>query len=393
MKNIILYNATIFTGFTEIERGAVVLEDGRITDVFSGKRFEQKSFGSDFELWDLQGAYLVPGLIDTHIHGLHGYGTDDLSTESILGMSSAMAEYGVTAFCPTLYPQNDENFMKSIEATAAAIGKEDGARILGLHLEGPFINPEKKGSLLEEGIRAVSLDLMDKYYTAAGGRITNMTVAPELKNMRELALYCNKKGITLQAGHSNASYDQMREGMEAGITHSTHFFNAMRSIHHRDPGIVGAILIHPELTCELIADGEHVHPAIVQMLIKEKAADKICLVTDAVKPTCVRSGKLIANRDEVYLGDDHVFHRVEDDVIAGSALTMNRAVKNMVGFGSTPQEAFLMASYTPASVLGLSKKMGMLLPGSNANLAVYDKEYNCLATIVDGVFKKNEMRG
>ena len=110
------------------------------------------------------------------------------------------------------------------------------------------------------------------------------------------------------------------------------------------------------------------HPAIVQMLIKEKAADKICLVTDAVKPTCVRSGKRIANRDEVYLGDDHVFHRVEDDVIAGSALTMNRAVKNMVGFGSTPQEAFLMASYTPASVLGLSKKMGMLLPGSNANL-------------------------
>ncbi len=391
MGNIVLYNATVFTGFTKINKGAVVIEDGRITDVFSEKRFNQKSFGAATELWDLEGAFLTPGLIDTHIHGLNGYGTDDLSTDSVHEMSKALIEYGVTSFCPTLYPLNDKDFLKSIQTSSGAMGGESGAEIIGLHLEGPFINPEKKGSLQGESIKKVDIELMESYYGAAQGRISNMTVAPELKNMRELAIYCNSKGITLQAGHSNASYDQMREGMEAGITHATHFFNAMRSIHHRDPGIVGAILIHSELTCELIADGEHVHPAIVQLLIKEKMADKICLVTDAIKPACQKSGKLYANKEEVYLGDDNVFHRKEDHVIAGSALTLNRAVKNMVDFGSSPEEAFLMASYTPAAILGLSKKVGSLLPGTKANLAVFDRDYNCLATIVRGDFKMNRM--
>ena len=391
MKSIVLYNATVFTGVTRVEQSTVLIEDGYISDVFSKKRFEEKSFRAGTELYDLEGAYLSSGLIDTHIHGIHGYGTDDLSTDSILGMSEALINYGVTAFCPTIYPQPDEDFIKSIETTVAAMGREPGAQILGLHLEGPFINPEKRGVQLAEHMRTVDIDLMQKYFSAADGHITNMTVAPELKNMRELALYCNKKGIVLQAGHSSATYEQMREGMEAGITHSTHFFNAMRNMHHRDPGIVGAVLIHPELTCELIADGEHVHPAIISLLTKEKAADKICLVSDSIKPTGQQSGNLIANNEEVYLGGDGVFHRSSDDVIAGSALTLNRGVKNMVAFGVSPQEALLMASLTPAEILGFDKSIGTLLPGRKANLAVFDKDFNNLATLVNGVFGKKEI--
>lgn len=391
MRTIVLYNATVFTGVTKVEQSAVVIEDGKISDVFSKKRFEQKRFPPGARLFDLEGAYVSPGLVDTHIHGIHGYGTDDLSADAVLAMGDALVEYGVTSFCPTIYPQKDEDFLASIRASRKAMGSETGARILGLHLEGPFINPEKKGVQIPEYMKAVNLKLMEEYYAAAEGHITNMTVAPELKNMRELALYCVNKGIVLQAGHSSASYDQMREGMEAGITHSTHFFNAMRNMHHRDPGLVGAILIHPELTCELIADGEHVHPAIIQLLVKEKAADKICLVTDSLKPTGKSEGCLLANNEEVYLGDDRLFHRVKDDVIAGSALTLNRGVRNMVNFGVSDRDALLMASYSPASILGFEREIGSLLPGHRADLAVFDRDFNAVATIVQGEFKKREL--
>ncbi|WP_028975094.1 N-acetylglucosamine-6-phosphate deacetylase [Spirochaeta cellobiosiphila] len=391
MNRIVLYNATVYTGITKVEKSAVLIEDGLIADVFSQKRFEQKNFGASTKLYDLEGAYVTPGLIDTHIHGLHGYGTDDCTIEAILAMSDALTEYGVTGFCPTIYPQADENFMGSIKASAGAMGKEKGAHILGLHLEGPFINPEKKGVQIPEHMKSVDMDLMRSFYKAAGGNIVNMTVAPELKNMRELAIYCSRKGITLQAGHSNATYDQMREGMEAGITHSTHFFNAMRSMHHRDPGLVGAILIHPELTCELIADGEHVHPAIIQLLVKEKAADKICLVTDALKPTGQKAKCLFANNEEVYLGEDGIFHRVKDDVIAGSALTLNRGVANMVEFGVSRTDAITMATLSPAGIMGFEHQMGSLIPGRFANIAVFDHEFNAKATLVRGQFCKKDI--
>jgi N-acetylglucosamine-6-phosphate deacetylase len=391
MGSIILYNATVFTGVTKVEHSAVVIEDGVVSDVFSRKRFEQKRFPASTKTYDLEGAYISAGLVDTHIHGLHGHGTDDLTVDAVVAMSDALVEYGVTSFCPTIYPQKDEDFMASIVASRKAMGKETGAEILGLHLEGPFINPEKKGVQLPQYMKSVDLSLMEEFYRAAEGHITNMTVAPELKNMRELALYCAKKQIVLQAGHSAASYDQMREGMEAGITHATHFFNAMRKMHHRDPGLVGAILIHPEMTCELIADGEHVHPAIIQLLVKEKAADKICLVTDAIKPTGQKEGCLLANQEEVYLADDGVFHRKQDDVIAGSALTLNRGVKNMVSYGVSERDALVMASYSPANILGLEREIGSLLPGRRANLAVFDSNFEAIATLVGGEFKKESI--
>jgi N-acetylglucosamine-6-phosphate deacetylase len=144
MGSIILYNATVFTGVTKVEHSAVVIEDGVVSDVFSRKRFEQKRFPASTKTYDLEGAYISAGLVDTHIHGLHGHGTDDLTVDAVVAMSDALVEYGVTSFCPTIYPQKDEDFMASIVASRKAMGKETGAEILGLHLEGPFINPEKK---------------------------------------------------------------------------------------------------------------------------------------------------------------------------------------------------------------------------------------------------------
>lgn len=387
MKSICLHNGTIITGYTLMERCSLLIEDGKIADVFNERRFEQKSFPPSTLVYDVEGAYITPGFIDEHIHGIGGYGTDDRTAEAILEMSKILVQYGVTAFCPTIYPDLIADMKKSIRAVVEAMGHEEGAHIMGIHLEGPFVSPEKLGVQRPETIQPVDMELMEDLYKTAEGHIVNMTVAPELKGMRELALYCVSKGITLQAGHTNASYDNMVEGMQAGILHSTHMFNAMSSLHHRDPNAVGAILIYPEMACEIIADGHHVHPDLVKLLLRDKPVSKIVLVTDALKPTEQQQGPFFANHEEVYFSDG-VFHRKADDVIAGSALTMIKGVRNLVSYGIPIEQAVKMASSNPARILGFPKK-GSLVPGFDADVAVFDKQFNVLASIVGGEFKKN----
>jgi N-acetylglucosamine-6-phosphate deacetylase len=230
---------------------------------------------------------------------------------------------------------------------------------------------------------------MERLYQAGAGHITNMTVAPELKGMRELALYCIKRGIVLQAGHTDATYENMLEGMQAGILHSTHFFNAMSRLHHRDPGAVGAIMIHSQLSCEIIADGRHVHPGLIKLLMRDKPVSKVVLVTDSLKPTEQSLCPLFANREEVYLKDE-LFYRKTDDVIAGSSLTMIKGIQNLVKFGVPLENAIEMASSNPSRIIGLGKR-GLLVPGYEADIVVFDESYRVLASIAGGRFLKNEL--
>ena len=384
MSTICLYDGTVFTGITMLEKTSVIIRDGKIDDVTSNKRLKNLNLPPNTAIHYLNGSYITPGFIDTHIHGIGGYDTSDGSPESILKMSEKLVEYGVTSFCPTLYPQEDKKFLKSIESVVQAMGKEKGATILGLHLEGPFISPKKAGVQNIEYMKAPNLELMQKYYDVSKNNIKIMTVAPELKNMRELALMCTKKGTVLSAGHSNATYNNMLEGMQAGILHSTHFFNAMRRLHHRDPGVVGAIMIHPNVSCEIIADGYHLHPAIVKLLRRVKPINKIILITDSLKPTKQTSGKLIANGEEVYR-EDGLFKRKSDDAIAGSSLTMIEGVKNLVeDMDVSMDDALRMASCNPATVISIQTKTGYLLPGRDADVTVFDKNYKVNMTIVKG---------
>jgi N-acetylglucosamine-6-phosphate deacetylase len=370
-----------------MERSALLVEDGLIADVFSERRFEQKRFPSDTRIFDAGGTFVAPGLIDSHIHGFSGYGTEDLSVDAIVAMSDHLGRYGVTAFCPTIYPMDESDMLASIGAAVDAIGKERGARVMGVHLEGPFVSPARLGVQRPEFVRPVDLELMERLFEAGRGHITNMTVAPELKGMRELDLYCIKRGIVLQAGHTDATYENMLEGMQAGILHSTHFFNAMSRLHHRDPGAVGAIMIHSELSCEIIADGHHVHPDLIKLLMRDKPASKVVLVTDSLKPTEQHNCPLFANREEVILRDG-VFHRLADDVIAGSALTMMKGVGNLVSWGVPVENAVEMASANPARILGLGKR-GLLVPGYEADLVVFDREWRAIASMVGGKFVLN----
>ena len=385
--SICLHNGTLLTGFSKMENCAVLIEDGKIADVFSERRFLQKKFDTSVRIFDVEEAYIAPGFIDTHIHGFKGHGTDNCSTEAMIEMSKDLAQYGVTAFNPTLYPAPEEDMTHSIKEIVKAMGKENGAHIMGIHMEGPFISPDKLGVQRPETVCAVDMDLMERLWKASEGHIVNMTVAPELKGMRYLALYGLKRGIVMQAGHTNAEYQNMVEGMQAGILHSTHLFNAMSQLHHRNPGAVGAVLIHPEMSCEIIADEVHVHPDLFKLLARDKPLEKILLVTDSLTPTEQEKGPLIANGEEVVY-EGGCFHRAIDGVIAGSSLTMIKGVKNLVKFGFSVSDAVRAASSTPASVMRYTKK-GMLIPGYDADIVVFDKQFNILASIIGGTFKKN----
>ena len=385
--SICLHNGTLITGFSKMENCAVLIEDGKIADVFSERRFLQKKFDPSVRIFDVEESYIAPGFIDTHIHGFKGHGTDNCSAEAMIEMSKDLAQYGVTAFNPTLYPAPEEDMMHSIKEIVKAMGNESGANIMGIHMEGPFISPNKLGVQRPETVREVDMDLMERLWQASEGHIVNMTVAPELKGMRRLALYGLERGIIMQAGHTNAEYQNMVEGMQAGILHSTHLFNAMSQLHHRNPGAVGAVLIHPEMSCEIIADGVHVHPDLFKLLARDKPLEKILLVTDGLTPTEQEKGPLIANGEEVVY-DGGCFHRAADGVIAGSSLTMIKGVKNLVKFGFSVSDAVRAASSTPATVMRYNKK-GMLIPGYDADIVVFDKQFNILASIIGGVFKKN----
>ncbi|MBP3516472.1 MAG: N-acetylglucosamine-6-phosphate deacetylase [Alphaproteobacteria bacterium] len=379
-----LHNATVLTGYSVMKNCAVYVKNNKIADVFNEERFAKKRFAPDVKIINVNKAFVAPGFIDTHIHGIGGFGADDQSSSSILRMSEILPHYGVTSFIPTLYAAKEDKLVKDIQAITAAMGKESGAKILGIHLEGPFISPERLGVQTADAVSPVDVEMMKRLWEAAEGKIINMTVAPELKGMRELALFCIEKGIILQAGHTNATYEQMLEGMQVRIMHTTHLFNAMSRIHHRNPGAVGAVFIHPEMSCELIADGVHIDPNLIKMLVQFKPIDKLVLVTDALKPTKQKADILTANGDEVYL--DKCFYRKSDGVIAGSALTMIDGVRNLISWGLSPDQAIRMASTNPARIMNFTAK-GQIAPGYDADLVIFNHNCEILGTVINGLLR------
>ena len=390
MSSTVLINGVVVTGTIKIPScGLYIDPSGNIGDIFNMNRFHQKQFPTGTEVIDVKGAYIAAGFIDTHIHGIGGYGTEDANPTSILNMSEKLADFGVTGFFPTIYTDTKENMIQCINAVVEAIGEEQGAEILGINVEGPFISSERLGAQNEEGIQKVDLAVFDEIIKAGKGHVVCMTVAPELKNMRDLALSAVKQGIVLLAGHTNATYENIIEGMQVGILHSTHFFNAMSRLHHRNPGTVGAIMIEEDMQCEIIGDGVHVHPELVKLLLKEKSVRNVVLVTDSLKPTKQESGDLIANGEPAVLDSDGAFHRKDDpDTILGSALTMLQGVKNLVSWEVPIESATQMASANPARIYNIDMK-GKLIPGYLADIVIFDEEINLKGLFIRGNLVRN----
>lgn len=383
-ESYVITNANIISGFATLPNSGIFIENGKIADIFSMKRLDSKGYGSDVGEIDAKGLTVCPGLFDSHIHGCGGFGTEDMTIESILKMSEFLVQFGVTSFLPTVYPDSKESLFKSEEAISGAMGHEKGARILGINVEGPFISPKRPGALPVESLSAVDIDYFDEILRHGHGRVVCMTVAPELKHMHELALHAKSRGVVLLAGHTDATYENMMEGMQCGILHSTHFFNAMSRLHHRNPGAVGAIMINPDMCCEVIADGVHVHPELVRLVVKLKPAENIVLITDALKPTGVKEGKLFANGVEVVMSEEGAFVSAEDSsLLNGSALTLNKAIYNMKQWGIDPSISVQMASESPARIYGF-KDLGVLVPGNLADISIFDDKFDAKVVFVGG---------
>ena len=376
----LIINATLVSGNRS---GLFINEEGRIADVFSMTDFDRSKYG-DCAVLDADGRLVTPGLIDTHIHGIGGYDPADCNPETTLHMSETLARFGVTGFLPTLYAGRPEKMKMEASAIAKAIGHESGARILGINLEGPFLNPAKCGAQNPNALMQPDASVFSSILESCESHAKAMTIAPELPGLEEIVPIAKKQGIVLLMGHTNATYEQAVCAMEKGILHATHTYNAMSDLQHKNPGVAGAALFHDQMHCELIADGVHVHKDLVTFTVKTKPADKVVLITDSLKPTALGPGRYEANGDAIVLGEKGAFVMEKDpSVLCGSALTLNVAVRNVASWANNTALAVRMATENPASVYGFGE-LGVLTKGRLADIAVFDRDFNATEVFVGG---------
>ncbi|MCD6301194.1 MAG: N-acetylglucosamine-6-phosphate deacetylase [Staphylothermus sp.] len=384
-NNLLLRNAKIYTPYEVIDRGYILIEKGIIKSI--GKEPYPYNV-KDLEVIDLEGNICGPGFIDTHIHGILGYDTMDGRKESFIEMSKILVKHGVTAFIPSTVTSSHEKLVKVSKAIKDSVSEwkpKIGSRILGLHLEGPYINPAKAGAQNKQYIREPSIDEFNEYYDVSNKLIREITIAPEIKDSIEFIEYVVQKNVIVQIGHTNATYDEAIRGIIAGATKATHLYNGMRNIHHREPGVVVALLNSPNVFLEIITDFIHVSPQMIKFTIDYAGIHRIVLITDAISATGLPNGiyELGGLKIEVV---DGVSRLVETGGFAGSTLTMDKAFRNILSLGYSIKDAFIMASTNPARSIHADKleRIGILKPGYRADIIVLDKNYDVIMTLIDG---------
>jgi N-acetylglucosamine-6-phosphate deacetylase len=375
----VIKNGTVITPFRIIKSGVVVFEHGKITSV--GSQSDVKT-PKEARLIDASGKIVAPGFIDVHIHGGKGRDIMEGSYEAINEIAKFAASHGTTAFLPTTVSAPRDDLLKAVRAVKTAMERgTQGAEVLGVHLEGPYINPEKHGAHDAEHVRPSSPEEIKELLEAANRTVKIVTLAPEVNGSEELIKELVKLGIVVSVGHSNATYQEAIEAMKLGVTHAAHTFNGMRSFHHREPGIVGAVLVHDELTAELISDNIHMHPIAMKLLARTKGTDKVVLVTDAIQAAGMPDGKYKLGKQKVIVKKGVC--KLESGELAGSTLTMNEAVRNtMKSVGIPLTTAIKMATINPAVAISVNKSKGSLEPGKDADIVIIDDKVNVYMTIV-----------
>ncbi|MFC8687098.1 N-acetylglucosamine-6-phosphate deacetylase [Brevibacillus porteri] len=365
----------------ELHNGLVVVENGTIT--YAGKADEYGKALPDHVVTVEEG-WICPGFVDMHMHGIDGYDTMDGTPESLQAISTALARHGVTSFLATTmtapYDQLEQVLVNIAQNSREGL---PGAQALGIHLEGPWINPRYKGAQKEENIAIPKLDAVQKLYGLSEGLIKVVTIAPEQPEALEAIAWLKEHDVIVSAGHTGATFAQATEAVDAGVRHFTHCFNAMTGLHHREPGVVGAAMYHEQLSTELIADGIHVHPAVMKILYRVKTAERLALVSDSMRAAAMGEGTYDLGGQEVHVHDNQA--KLADGTLAGSILTLNRAVGNMVTLsGVSLPDAVEMASLTPASILGFGDRKGRLAAGYDADIIVLNEQFDVTMTFVAG---------
>lgn len=328
---------------------------------------------------------VVPGFIDQHIHGAKGYDAMDGTAEALSGIAEALPKEGTTAFLATTMTQSPENITKALNSVRdyKILNKKDGALVLGVHLEGPFISKDHIGAQPLEYVTAPSVEIFKKYQEASGNNIKIVSLAPEVEGGNELVAYLKETNVVASLGHTASGYKDVENAVAAGASNVTHTYNAQKAYHHRDIGTVGAALLFDELNCEIICDTIHVSVPAIKMVVKNKPHNKVTLITDAMRAKQLEDGISELGGQTVIVKNGEA--RLENGALAGSVLLMNVAIKNVVEKVGVPfTDAIDMATINPARNLGVEKEMGSIALGKKANLTILDKNFDVVMTIRDG---------
>ena len=361
----------------EVVEGKALLFDDTIAEIADASAVDT----GKYETIDAQGMYVAPGLLDMHIHGYAGEDTSDANEDGLLKMCRALAENGVTSWCPTTMTVAKEDILAAFDTVRKVHARTDcyGAKVLGVNCEGPFINPSKKGAQAEEHILRPDA----KFILDNADIVRVFTIAPEMDGGLECIREVYEDGrVLVSMGHTGATYEEAMAGIQAGVRHATHLFNAMTPLMHRNPGVVGAALSSDNVSCELIADTFHVNKGLFGLVAKIKK-DKLCLITD-----CMRAGGM---PDGTYTLGGQPVHKtgikclLEDGTIAASVLRLNEAVRNLYeNTDLTLPQVVACASLHPAKALKVDDKIGSLEAGKCADIIIFDDQFDIQKTIIGG---------
>jgi N-acetylglucosamine-6-phosphate deacetylase len=318
----------------------------------------------------------VPGFIDVHIHGAGGHDVMEGTVAALRSITRKVSTHGTTSVVATTVTASTDETVRAVEGIAAYIGQqhetdEAHAEILGIHFEGPFISKERRGVHPTEWIQLPSAETLGRLLEAAAGNARILTIAPELLGAVPCIDAARNAGMVVSMGHTDATYEQARAAMARGARNATHVYNAMRPFSHRDPGVIGAVLTSPDVNAELIADGVHVEEAAMKLLLLAKGPARVILVSDGLSATGMPDGKYTLGGMEVTVTGGVC--RNADGVLAGSTLTLDRALRNIVGLGIALPDAVRMLTLNPASMLGIEFKKGALRVGADADVLLLDE--------------------
>ncbi len=378
--NIALVGGKIITPFRVVDNGTIVIKDKKIYEL--GKSADVK-IPDKYKIIDVSGKMISPGFVDLLVHGGNNYGFADEAEESIQVVSDYFLAHGSTTVLASLYAKPEEMLLNDVRRIADFIEDHPNSNIKGIHMEGPYLNKELKGAMNESYLWKPTVESWNKLWEASRGHIKIMTIAPELPGAIEVLRAAANNGVVLSIGHSMADYSDIEVAIDNGAAHVTHIFNAMRPFHHRNPGVILGALLRSELKIELIADTLHVHPAVMELLLKLKGSNGIVLVSDSIRAGGMHEGEYEFADQKVFMKNKKAV--LEDGTLAGSTLTLNNAVKNMVETANAKlTEAFRMASLNGAKVINMEHRKGILAAGKDADIVVLNNDYTVEMTIIAG---------
>ena len=381
-KSLLLFGADIVTPDGILENAACLIEAGRIAQIFPNADAAPRHI----DAINLTGAQLWPGFIDLHIHGALGVDVNDADADGLRVVAQYLATQGVTAWLPTLVPGPAEEYQRAAHAAAELMREPSptGARVLGLHYEGPFVNQQQCGALRVPYFREFTgvADLAGLSEVAAPNAVHLTTLAPEITGGIELTRELTRRGWIVSLGHTRADVAMLDAAHAAGATHLTHFMNAMAPLHQRNPGPVGWGLAHETMTCDLIADGIHLHPLILQMIARLRGAARVALISDAVAPTGLGDGAFSVWNETITVAGRRTANA--QGSIAGSVISLRDAMQMMLSLGLSPVDVARTAATTPARVLRVDADTGALTPGRRADVTALDAEGKVKLTIAGG---------